>query len=436
MDSIEKLYSLYLDSKGICTDSRKIKENQIFFALSGENFDGNQYAKIAFEKGAKLAVIDTPLLNIEDENSLFLVENTLETLQKLAQYHRNKLTIPVIGLTGSNGKTTTKELISIILRQKYNVCYTQGNLNNHIGVPISLLSINKTHDIAVIEMGANHQKEIEFLSSICKPDIGYITNFGKAHIEGFGGIEGVIKGKTELYNFLERNNKKAIINIDDPIQVKKSVEIKNKITFSFINSKADYLFFSQKGNENFLKIKTEGLSIQTRLIGDYNFSNIAVAIALGKYFEVPESKIKKALETYNAENNRSEYIVKENGQKVIMDAYNANPSSMKVAIDNLSKIEGSKLAILGDMFELGQDSIQEHEMVLETLIEKRIDQAYLVGLIFSELSDKFKNSNFTFFKKTEECLLHIEKNSINVKNILVKGSRGMKLEKLKSIVCL
>ncbi|NND79759.1 MAG: UDP-N-acetylmuramoyl-tripeptide--D-alanyl-D-alanine ligase, partial [Maribacter sp.] len=329
---IEKLHQIFLQFPIVCTDTRKIEKNCLFFGLKGENFNGNTYADEALKKGAAYAIVDEK--KYATTKSIILVDDVLHTLQKLATYHRIKNKAKVIALTGSNGKTTTKELINSVLSKKYKTIATIGNLNNHIGVPLTLLSIKKDTELAIIEMGANHLKEIEFLSSIVQPDFGYITNFGKAHLEGFGGVTGVIKGKSELYDYLTNNEKTVFLNADDPIQLEKLGHYIKK--YGFTEDKKDYYKIHMLKADPFVTIKVEEIQINSNLIGSYNFTNCCAAILMGKYFNVEMKDIKSAIEDYIPKNNRSQ-IIEKNGRHIILDAYNANPSSMKVALENFSK---------------------------------------------------------------------------------------------------
>ena len=303
--NIKSLYKLFLECTSVCTDTRKLKENDLFFALKGENFNGNKFAKKALEHGAKYAIIDEKEYN--GKNTIF-VKDVLKTLQDLATYHRQQLNIPIIALTGSNGKTTTKELINVVLSKKFNTTATVGNLNNHIGVPLTLLSMTNKTEIGIVEMGANHMNEIDLLCNITLPDYGYITNFGKAHLEGFGSIEGVIKAKSELYEFLKKTDKTIFINEDDPVQIEKT---KNCITFSFSENKESSNVNIKLIEANpFVKLKYNTIEIQSSLIGSYNFKNISAAIAIGRYFKVSDKDILNAIEKYSPTNNRSQIIHK------------------------------------------------------------------------------------------------------------------------------
>ena len=414
MMSIAELYQLYTQNYLVDTDTRTIREGTLFFALKGANFNGNTFAEKALEAGASYAVIDEAKFDTSDRT--ILVDDVLKTLQELANYHRNQLDIPFIGLTGSNGKTTTKELIHAVLQTQFKTAATKGNFNNHIGVPLTLLSIRPDADIAVIEMGANHQKEIAFLSSICEPDFGYITNFGKAHLEGFGGVEGVIKGKSELYDFLRTNGKTAFVNPADAIQVEKTKDI-TSIPF--------YENMSFVTDQPFVQIKVDDVFIQSNLVGGYNYNNIAVAVTIGKHFGISLENIKLAIENYVPKNNRSEILMK-GSNTIILDAYNANPSSMEVALQSFAKSEGeTKIVILGDMFELGEDSAKEHQAIADLAISLGFHESYFVGEHFAQI--KTSGHQFTSFEDFAEYL----KGNTTMTNasILIKGSRGMKLER-------
>ncbi|WP_395059418.1 UDP-N-acetylmuramoyl-tripeptide--D-alanyl-D-alanine ligase [Flavobacterium sp.] len=424
---IEEIYQCYLQCTSVNTDTRKIENNTLFIALKGENFDANTFAEEALSKGALFVIIDDKKYHT-DKKKMILVSNSLQTLQELAKYHRQQLGLPIIALTGSNGKTTTKELINEVLSKKYNTKATIGNLNNHIGVPLTLLSFTEDTDIGIVEMGANHQKEIELLCSITEPDFGYITNFGKAHLEGFGGIEGVIKGKSELYNYLEIYRKTAFVNLDDEIQNEKTLQI-TRYSFSQ-KAKSDIKIDSIAANPMVI-IKYNKIETQSNLIGLYNANNIIAAITIGKYFNISDIDIKEAIENYIPTNNRSQLIEK-NSNHIILDAYNANPSSMTAAISNFIQIEAKeKIAILGDMFELGKESLIEHAKVIQLLENTQIE-TYFVGKDF--FKSKIEKENLHFFDTYE----NFEKNfkTVNPKNqkILIKGSRGMALERTLEII--
>ena len=423
-----ELFEQFLKSKTVTTDTRNISKDCIFFALKGANFNGNTFAQEAINQGARIAIVDEAEFE-NKTNNIFLVDDALKTLQDLAKTYRNYLKIPFIGLTGSNGKTTTKELISAVLKEKFRTHYTFGNLNNHIGVPLTILSIPENTEIAVIEMGANHQKEIELLASISQPDFGYITNFGKAHLEGFGGFEGVIKGKSELYDYLKSANKIAFINANDPIQVEKTTDIK-RISFSDQNN-ADYQIQLIENKQEYLAVKYQNLDIQSHLTGNYNFSNISCAIAIGSYFGIDSDLIKQGIENYYPSNNRSQIIEKEN-YKIVMDAYNANPSSMEASLNNFAKFEGSKTIVIGDMFELGEESKTEHQRILELAESLHFNQIYILGLHFKETNAT--NTNVVKFDNRQSFEEFLKNNAINSQNILIKGSHGMRLDLLETLV--
>ncbi|MEN8810143.1 MAG: UDP-N-acetylmuramoyl-tripeptide--D-alanyl-D-alanine ligase [Flavobacteriales bacterium] len=425
--NLEQLYNHYTKYPKISTDTRNIEKNSLFFALSGDNFDGNKFAEEALNKGAQFAVISDPELN-KDERFL-LVEDTLQALQNLAKFHRNTLKIPVIGITGSNGKTTTKELIKSALSEKYNVFATQGNLNNHIGVPLSLLSITAEHQIAIIEMGANHQKEIEFLANICNPDCGLITNIGKAHLEGFGGIEGVEKGKTELFSNLTSRGKQVFINTSDERLNQYTVKTK-AITYG--SQSADYLG-KVTSSHPFLSLevsyKENRYEINSQLIGTYNWNNIMAAVVLADYYGVEPNSIQKGIENYTPTNNRSQ-LVEQGSNKIILDCYNANPSSMKEAIYNLVKSESEKkFFILGDMLELGKDAKKEHEAIVELLMDHEL-KGVLVGKLFKSV----KQNEYISFVNNVAAKKFLKTNPKRDTLFLIKGSRGIKLETIQEVL--
>ena len=418
---VSKLHKLFVECNYlVSTDTRKIIPNSIFFALKGPNFDGNDYAIEAIKKGASYAVVDKDLESDLNQDSLIKVENALESLQNLANFNRLKSSAKVIALTGSNGKTTTKELFKSVIEIKYKTVCTDGNLNNHIGVPLSLLKIKPDTEIAIIEMGASNFGEIEFLTNLTHPDIGYITNFGKAHLEGFIDLDGVVRAKTELYNWLIKNNKTLLINNDD-IKQKKFL---NNNTISFGNNdNSNYHFVNI--SKNYVSVKYNGITINTNLYGDYNFSNLCAAISIGLNFKIDINDISKKLKNFNLSINRSEFIEK-NNKKIILDAYNANPTSMKSAIESFEKIDGNKMVILGDMYELGKHEEKEHEKVIKLCNSKKIDKCIFIGQIFYKL--KNNNSSNYFYKNKGDFFEN--NNQINETNILIKGSRGMKMEEI------
>ena len=424
MTTIANLHSLFLECSSVSTDTRKIEKNSLFVALKGDNFDANTFAKEALEKGAKYVVIDNPTYLID--NRTLLVKDSLIALQELAKYHRTFLGLPIIALTGSNGKTTTKELIHAVLSKKYNTLATIGNLNNHIGVPLTLLRFTKETEIGIVEMGANHQKEIEFLCQIAQPDYGYITNFGKAHLEGFGGVEGVIKGKSEMYDYLRGNNKMVFVNVDDSIQNEKTATVK-RFSFAVNMPKSDVKITAVEANP-MVKITYNNLLINSHLIGIYNANNINAAITIGKYFKVSDEQIKEAIENYIPENNRSQLIQKGDNE-IILDAYNANPSSMTAAITNFIQLEKeNKIAILGDMFELGKESLSEHKKIVELLENQKSIQTYFIGKDF--YSNRINSNHLHFFEDFNSFSKFIEVNKPINNLLIIKGSRGMALERI------
>ena len=420
--NIQEIHNLFLQCKSLSIDTRKIEKDSMFFAIKGENFDANTFAKQALELGALFVVIDNESYFIDERT--ILVQNSLETLQELAKFHRAYLKLPIIALTGSNGKTTTKELINVVLSKKYKTKATVGNLNNHIGVPLTLLSFNAETEFGIVEMGANHKKEIEFLCEIAQPDYGYITNFGKAHLEGFGGVEGVIEGKSEMYQYLAKNDKLAFVNLEDPIQIEKSTGIKS-FTFGVDNNKADVKINKITANP-FVVIDYDQFSVQSHLIGLYNANNINVAVSIGRYFKVDDEAVKEAIESYIPENNRSQ-LLKKGSNQIILDAYNANPSSMAVAVTNFLQLDSeNKVMVLGDMFELGKESQQEHKIVVDSLLNQNKSICYLIGKSFYE--NKISNQNIHFFETFEDFANHLKTIHFENNSILIKGSRGMALE--------
>lgn len=417
--NIEQFYPLFLKSGKVTIDSRKIGKDDIFFAFSGENFNAATLAEKAIDEGALAVIVEQQDFENTDKN-IFYVRSTLEFLQDLAVHHREQLDIPIIGLTGSNGKTTTKEIIHAVLSEKFNVQYTFGNLNNHIGVPLTILSIKPEHEMAVIEMGANHQKEIELLSNIAKPNYGYITNFGKAHLEGFGGFEGVIKGKSELYDYLKNHQQTIVVNENDPIQVQKTENYSPKITFGKENSDYQFELFSE---EHFVGLQYKGIKAVSKLTGEYNFTNLCAAASLGLHFGIDFEQIKHAIENYTPTNMRSQ-VVKKEGRTLVLDTYNANPSSMTASLHNFITFEGSKTIVIGDMLELGEESEKEHKNILKLAQELGFNEIITVG-------KNFKHVNFSAkaFENTLELIEYLKQNKILSENILLKGSRGIALER-------
>ncbi len=421
--NIEAIYNVFLKSSGVSTDTRTIKKNNIFFSIKGDNFDGNKYAVQAIQKGAMLAIVDDKTLETTDKKIIY-VKNSLECLQQLANYHRNKLKIPIIAITGTNGKTTTKELINAVLSTQYSVGYTKGNLNNHIGVPLTLLSFKKEMQYGVVEMGANHRYEIKNLCNIAEPDFGIITNIGKAHLEGFGSEEVLINTKKELYDYLYKNKGIVFINNDNKL-LRKICNVKT------ISYGTEYNTGTQtKGKltsvNPYIELEWEDTQIQTKIIGQYNFENIMAAVCTGKYFGVTKENIVSALQNYIPSDNRSQ-IINIGNNTILLDAYNANPSSMQQAIDSFLKIKTSKekMLFLGDMYELGNSSGAEHLLILEKLDKSKITNIYLIGENFFIFSEKFK---FKFYKNTANFITYLKTQKLENKYILIKASRGIKLE--------
>ena len=414
---VAEIYQLYKENCLVSTDTRKIKNGSIFFALKGENFNGNKFVNQAIENGASYCIIDDDAYFIKGKT--ILVDDALSTLQELANYHRNQLKIPIVALTGSNGKTTTKELINVVLHTQYNTIATIGNLNNHIGVPLTLLSFTEDTEIGIVEMGANHQKEIEFLCGIAEPDYGYITNFGKAHLEGFGGVEGVIIGKSELYKHLAQHNKTAFVNPDDEKQLSITKDSKRVIIDSAI---------ALTETQPFLKVQYQDTEIKTNLVGSYNFKNIRAAIGIGYYFNIKIDNIKNAIESYVPKNNRSQVIEKKSNT-ILLDAYNANPSSMELALENFQEINHpKKVVILGDMFELGGEADLEHQAIANLALSHNFHEIYCVGENF------YRTTAANTFLNFENLKAHLISSPIQDSYILIKGSRGMALERLLDII--
>lgn len=429
------LYEIYKSHPIICTDSRTCLPGSLFFALKGDNFDANAFALGALEKGAAFAVVDKEEYALDER--FILVNDTLETLQELARFHRRQLDTKIIGITGTNGKTTTKELIAAVLKQKYNTHFTQGNFNNHIGVPLTLLQLKPEHEIGVIEMGANHPGEIKMLSEIALPDFGIITNVGKAHLEGFGSFEGVMKTKAELYDFIHTENRKIFLNTGN----ENLLEMANNSGFSDRKGVLPYCLNSDIENKlatgkvisssPLLEMQCitskGGFDVKTQLIGTYNAENVLAAVSIGTFFDIPNEKIKFALESYQPQNNRSQFTQTEKN-KLIIDAYNANPTSMQAAVLNFAVMEAeNKTLIIGDMLELGGQSDMEHQRIVDLINENGFSDVYLVGKCFQAVK-----SNFIKFADVEKLKEHIQNKQLQNRFILIKGSHGIHLEKIIS----
>lgn len=435
----EQLYQIYLKHPVISTDTRKIAPGSLFFALKGDKFDANTFAEQAVSAGAAYAIIDNAAYRLGDQ--YILVDDVLTTLQDLARYHRRQLTIPVIGLTGTNGKTTTKELINAVLSQRFNTYATQGNLNNHIGVPLTILSINATHEAAVIEMGANHQKEIGFLCTISQPAYGLITNVGKAHLEGFGGVEGVKKGKGELYDYLAGDEQRvAFVNCDDMVLMDMQRARKlEEVVYYGKNEPGSLVSGQIIANSPFLTLQwTEKQAgdmhdIKTQLTGEYNLPNILAAICIGLYFKLTPGEIDAGISGYQPKNNRSQ-ITQTATNTLICDYYNANPSSMFVAIENLGKLAAKhKVLVLGDMFEMGDESAAEHAAVIRKALETEVDEVIFIGSEFGSQKPEAgsrKPGTVKFYVTVEQAIAALRDEPIKDSTVLIKGSRGMALERL------
>lgn len=430
--SIEELYSFYLKAdQKICTDTRKLEPGSVFFALKGGNFNANEFAQKAIDAGCSLAVVDEEKYVANDK--IVFTNDVLKTLQNLATYHRRQFKIPFLAITGSNGKTTNKELINAVLSKKYNTLATVGNLNNHIGVPLTLLNLKQEHEFAIIEMGANHQNEIDELCHIAEPDFGLITNIGKAHMEGFGGVEGIKKGKSELYKYIKTKNGKVFVNGDDEVLYELAFN-NDKITYGCKKlydvigkdcttaETVSMKFTTRYAEKDFNKLPV----INTQIVGAYNFINCLAAACVGNYFKVEDTKVKDALENYLPNMNRSQ-LVKTARNTILLDAYNANPNSMTAAIENFANYKSNKkLLLLGDMFELGEYSHEEHQKIVNLLREKKLKDVVLVGNEFFKLDNEFKR-----FKTTQECLAYLKELHVTENTILIKGSRSMKMEILQ-----
>jgi len=432
--SISDIYKIFIQHLIISTDSRNCPAGCLFFALRGDNFNANAFALSALENGAAYAIIDENEYAIDER--FILVDNVLETLQQLAKYHRNQLDTTVIGITGTNGKTTSKELIAAVLSQKFNILFTQGNLNNHIGVPLTLLKLRPKHEIAVVEMGASHKGDIKELAEIACPDYGIITNVGKAHLEGFGSFEGVKETKSELYENIFYQGKKIFINSGNEHLLQMALKSgftndEELVKYKLISESADDLVTGLVVScSPFLKMqcatnKLSSFEIDTKLIGTYNAENILAAVTIGHFFGIDDAIIKAGLEQYTPQNNRSQLTVTEHN-KLVVDAYNANPTSMRAAVQNFGLMEvENKMLILGDMLELGEHAETEHQTIVDLLESYQLKNVILVGKLFAQTKNEFK-----CFENVENLLQYIEKQVIVDNYILIKGSRGIKLEKV------
>ncbi len=423
---LSNIYLLFKEHPTVVTDTRKIVPNSIFFALKGDNFNGNKFALSAIEKGCEYAIIDEDEYAIDDR--FILVDDVLSTLQDIAREHRRQLNIPILAITGTNGKTTTKELVHEVLKRKFQTVATIGNLNNHIGVPLTLLSMNKDTEFGIVEMGANHPKEIQQLCEIAEPNYGIITNVGKAHLEGFGSFEGVIKTKKELYDFLFTNGGKVFVNADNDYL---AGMLNDQETISYGNSENAFSKAKFLQAEPYLVLEIRSgvgkLYIKTKLIGAYNFENALAAVTVGRYFKIDEIEIKHALEEYVPSNNRSQ-LKKTEKNILFLDAYNANPTSMKAAIENFAGMSRkNKVLILGDMLELGSDARKEHQDLLQLIQDRNLQNVFLVGDIFTEVNSY---KQFKTFKSTAELIAELEKTELLDQYILIKGSRGIRLEQV------
>jgi UDP-N-acetylmuramoyl-tripeptide--D-alanyl-D-alanine ligase len=423
---IEELYQLFLQHPSIQTDTRKLKKDDLFFALKGDNFNGNEFALQALEKGAAYAIVDEAIVNGNDR--IILVGDVLSTLQQLAKYHRQQFNIPFLAITGSNGKTTTKELVHAVLSSHFKTYTTEGNLNNHIGIPLTLLKVKTDAEIAVIEMGANHQKEIEGYCKYALPTHGLINNIGKAHLEGFGGIEGVKKGKGELYDFIRETNGTIFINRDFDYLTDMSQGIEKKISYGTHDAATAGKLIS---SEPFLIVditsNAEIGEINTHLVGDYNLPNVLAAVCVGLYFGVPAGKVRSAIENYIPSNSRSQ-LIEAGTNRIILDAYNANPSSMQLAIENFANLPAEKkVLMLGAMAELGETSIAEHQLIVDLIKKFSWHKVVLVGGDFTKIDHPFEN-----FRSSLEARDWFKNQQLTNTHLLIKGSRSMKMEEILS----
>jgi UDP-N-acetylmuramoyl-tripeptide--D-alanyl-D-alanine ligase len=422
---IAAIYSVYQKANKVCTDTRALEKNDLFFALKGDHFDGNQYAIAALEKGALAAVVDDPELKAIP--NCIWVPNVLSTLQAIALYHRRRFTIPFLAITGSNGKTTTKELVQRVMAQKYTAFATKGNLNNHIGIPLTLLSIPESCTFAIIEMGANHQGEIASYCRYTEPDFGLITNIGKAHLEGFGGLSGVRKGKGELYDFLKSQEQLIFLNMRQVALIEMMRE-KGLVRVQAYGQDQTEDAVKLIAEQPFIQYETLGKQIETNLSGVYNFENIVTAIAVGRYFQVPEEAIHAAIASYAPDNNRSQWM-RIGEDTFLLDAYNANPSSMRAAIESFRQYPATqKGLVLGDMLEMGEAATMEHRAIAQLIMEGGFQQVFLCGPLMKTAADLIPNSFWA--KDVDELKMVWQEHKLNAAHWLIKGSRGMKLERL------
>jgi UDP-N-acetylmuramoyl-tripeptide--D-alanyl-D-alanine ligase len=427
LGSIEALYSIYTTHPSVVTDTRKLNQGDLYFALKGPNFNGNVFAMAALEAGASYAIVDEEIAESSAyQDRIIFVEDVLTTLQALAKYHRQQFNIPFIAITGSNGKTTTKELVYAVLASHLKTYTTQGNLNNHIGVPLTLLSIPKDAAMAVIEMGANHQKEIESYCAYTLPTHGMITNCGKAHLEGFGGVEGVKKGKGELFDFLRAHHGTVFLMQDFDYLVQMAQGIQQVIGYGKEHGQIQGEAIDHNG---MLTVQiNKGIEIdfiQTHLVGNFNLPNVLAAVAIGQYFKVPNEKIKSAIENYVPTNSRSQLLTWNNNE-VILDAYNANPSSMKLAVENFAKInKDNKMVCLGGMRELGVDTLMEHQALIDQLKQTKWQEVILVGSEFKPC-----DHNYLYFDTAIEAKAWLHAQQLKGYTLLIKGSRGIQMEQL------
>ena len=426
-DTMDQLYDYFLKYRKVSTDTRRDVTGSIFFALSGTSFNGNVFAADALKKGAALAVVDDASVIPEKASGYYLVENVLDALQKLGKKHREQFDIPVLGITGTNGKTTTKELTAAVLSSEKNILSTQGNLNNHIGVPLTLLGLNETTELAVVEMGANHPGEINTLCQLAQPTHGMITNIGKAHLEGFGSIEGVIRTKNELYDNVRKRKGIVFVHAEDDLLMRLSNGI-DRVTYGMNDAAVQGTLLSSIPTLHVeWNHQGKNVDIPTQLFGKYNFSNVMAAVAAGEFFNISPENIRQAIASYVPKNNRSQ-VIQTKHNTLIMDAYNANPDSMKLAIEDFSGQHASNnTVILGDMFEMGEQAREEHERIVELLSNKSFQQVILVG---KEFSKQFVPDGFLCFTTTDEAEAYLRQHPVRDQNVLIKGSRGMALERL------